>query len=48
MAVLKVIDPVILNWFQDPKALHVRSRNEFGMTQSASILTFDTAFWGLD
>jgi len=42
-AVSKVIDPVILNLFQDPKALYIRSRNKLGMTRSASILTFDTA-----
>ncbi len=28
----KVIDPVILNLFQDPNALYRRSRNKFGMT----------------
>ena len=31
-AVSKVIEPVILNLFQDPNALYVRSRNKFGMT----------------
>jgi len=45
-AVSKVIDPVILNLFQDPNALYIRSRNKFGMTKFASILTFETASWG--
>jgi len=37
-AVSKVIDPVILNLFQDLNSLFVRSRNKFGMTRSACIL----------
>jgi len=41
--VSKVIDPVILNLFQDPNALHIRSRNKFGMTMSTSVSTFETA-----
>jgi len=41
--VLKVIDHVILNLFQDPNALYIRSRNKFGMTRFASILTFEIA-----
>ena len=40
-AVSKVIDPVILNLFQDPNALYIRSRNKFGMTKIANVLTFD-------
>jgi len=43
MAVSKVIDPVILNWFQDDNALYIRSRNKFGMTKFAISLTLDTA-----
>jgi len=51
--VSKVIDPVILNLFQDLNALYIRSRNKFGMTRSTRILTFETAsyeapfYWAL-
>ncbi|MBA4408433.1 MAG: hypothetical protein C0397_03300 [Odoribacter sp.] len=45
-AVYKVIDPVILNLFQDPNALYFRPRNKFGVTKFTSILTFETASWG--
>jgi len=38
----KVIGPVILNLFQDPNPIYVRPRNEFGVTRSASISTFET------
>jgi len=42
-AVSKVIDPVILNLFQDLNSLFVRSRNKFGMTRFACILTYEAA-----
>jgi hypothetical protein len=41
-AVSKVIDTVILNLFQDPNIFDIRSRNKFGMTRLAAILTFET------
>jgi hypothetical protein len=47
-AVSKVIDPVILNLFQDHNALYFRSRNKFGMTRFASVLTFEIASSGID
>jgi hypothetical protein len=46
-AVSKVNDLVILHLFQDPNTLYIRSRNKFGMTRFASILTFETATFNL-
>jgi hypothetical protein len=34
---------VILNLFQDPNELYNRSRNKFGMTRFAIVLTFESA-----
>lgn len=41
-AVKEVIDPVILNLFQDLNAWDLRPRNKFGVTRFARILIFET------